>query len=52
MSLHEMAKMFGVPFSKVHSAACEVYGGKLPKGRRKWSKEQEDAIKALVAKGE
>lgn len=52
MSLHEMAKIWGVSFAKVHSAACVVYGGKLPKGRRKWTKEQEDAIKALVAKGE
>lgn len=48
MSLHEMARYWGVSFSKVHSAACEVLGGSIPRGRRKWSKEQEDAIKALV----
>jgi hypothetical protein len=50
MSLHEMSKIWGIPFSKVHAAACKVFGGKLPKGRRKWSKEQEDAIKTLVVK--
>ena len=51
MLLHEMAKLLGVSFSKVHAAACIVYGGTLPRGRRKWSKEQEYAIKAQVAKG-
>jgi hypothetical protein len=50
MNLHEMAKLCGVSFSKVHAAACQVYGGKLPPGRRKWSKEQEDAIKVIVDK--
>ena len=50
MSLHEMSRLWGVPFSKVHAAACIVYGGTLPRGRRKWTKEQEDAIKALVVK--
>ena len=48
MTLKEMSTIWGVPFSKVHSAACEVFGGKLPRGRRKWTKEQEDAIKAIV----
>lgn len=52
MSLHEMAVYWNVPFAKVHAAACEVFGGKLPRGRRRWTKEQEDAIKALVAKEE
>jgi hypothetical protein len=52
MSLHEMAKLWGVSFSKVHAAACIVFGGDLPRGRRTWTREQEDAIKALVAKEE
>lgn len=50
MSLHDMAKLWSVSFSKVHAAACEVFGGKLPRGRRKWTKEQEEAIRALVVK--
>ncbi len=52
MTLHDMAKLWAVPFTKVHAAACTVYGGNLPRGRRHWTKEQEDAIKAIVAKGE
>jgi hypothetical protein len=48
MTLHEMAHVWNQPFAKVHSAACTVFGGKLPRGRRKWSKEQEDAIKAIA----
>jgi len=48
MTLPEMAKAWNRPLSVVHSAACEVFGGKLPRGRRKWTKEQEDAIKAIV----
>lgn len=52
MSLHEMSRLWGVSFSKVHAAACKVRGGKLPKGRTKWSKEEQDAIKALIAKEE
>lgn len=51
MTLKDMSALWGVPFSKVHSAACEVFGGKLPRGRRKWSKEQENAIKAIVSSG-
>jgi len=50
MTLPEMSKCWGVPLSKVHSAACEVFGGKLPRGRRRWTKEQEDAIRAIVVK--
>jgi len=51
MTLKEMSTYWGVPFSNVHSAACEVFGGKLPRGRRKWTREQEDAIKAIVCGG-
>jgi hypothetical protein len=50
MNLQEMARLWGVGFSKVHAAACLVHGGKLPRGRKSWTKEQEDAIKALVVK--
>jgi len=50
MTLHGMATYWGVSFVKVHSAAETVNGGKLPRGRRKWSKEQEDAIKNIVIK--
>jgi hypothetical protein len=50
MSLHEMAKEWNVPFSKVHAAACEYKGGKLPKGRAYWTDADKDAIKRLIEK--
>lgn len=52
MALHEMSRLWGISFAKVHAAACEVYGGKLPKGRRHWTPGQIEEIKALVAKEE
>lgn len=48
MNLQEMSRAWGKPFSVVHSAACKVRGGKLPRGRTHWSKEEEDAIRAIV----
>jgi len=48
MTLKDMSKLWGVPFPKVHSAACAVFGGKLPRGRRAWTKEQELAIFEIV----
>jgi len=32
MSLHEMAREWGVAFSKVHAAACQYKGGEASEG--------------------
>jgi len=44
MTLKEMSVLWSVPLKSVHDAAIVVNGGPLGRGRKKWTKESEDAI--------
>jgi hypothetical protein len=52
MSIKEMAMIWNVAERKVHAAAIVVNGGKLPRGRKKWTAEEEARIKELCIESE
>jgi len=51
MTLKQMSAIWGVKLSTVHAMAEKVNGGPLGRGRKKWTREQEQAIEVLIQEG-